>query len=162
VERPFFDTNILVYSFDQSEPVKQGQAQALIERSIEVRNGVISYQVVQEFLNVALRRFKRILPAAEAQTFLTRVLMPMCEVFPDGRLYAEGITIAEETGWGFYDSLIVASAAAARCTLLWSEDLQDGRVVRGVEIRNPFLARSPRCLSRNGDPRFDEVVPVID
>jgi len=53
-------------------------------------------------------------------------------------LYAEALTIVEETGWGFYDSLIVASAAAAGCAAVWTEDLQDGRVVRGVAIRNPF------------------------
>jgi predicted nucleic acid-binding protein len=140
-ERFFFDTNILVYSFDRSDAAKQRRAQNLIESAIEFRNGVISYQVVQEFLNVALRRFRQTLPPAEARTYLTRILMPMCEVFPDGQLYAEALTFAEETGWGFYDSLIVASAAAARCATLWSEDLQDGRVVRGVTIRNPFPAR---------------------
>lgn len=142
MERPFFDTNIFVYSFDRSDPVKQRRAQTLIERSIELRNGVISYQVVQEFLNVALRRFQRVLPPADARTYMMLILIPMCEVYPDGRLYAEGITIAEETGWGFYDSLIVASAAAAGCTLLWTEDLQNGRMVHGVEIRNPFHLRS--------------------
>lgn len=44
----------------------------------------------------------------------------------------------EETGFSFYDALIVAAAAIGRCRVLWSEDLQHGRVVRGVEIRNPF------------------------
>jgi len=48
------------------------------------------------------------------------------------------VSIMEETGWTFYDSLIV-SAAAARCPVLFTEDLQTGRVVRGVEIRNPFV-----------------------
>ena len=79
-DRLFFDTNILVYSFDRSDPEKQRRAQALIENSIESGNGVISYQVVQEFLNVALRRFRARLPLAEARTYLTRILMPMCEV----------------------------------------------------------------------------------
>jgi predicted nucleic acid-binding protein len=137
-ERFFLDTNIFVYSFDHAYPIKQRQARALIERALESRNGVISYQVIQEFLNVALRRFRQKLPLAEARTFMTRILMPMCEIYPDQRLYAEALTIAEETGWGFYDSLIVTSAAVAGCISLWSEDLQDGRIVRGVKIQNPF------------------------
>jgi predicted nucleic acid-binding protein len=45
----------------------------------------------------------------------------------------------EETGWAFYDSLIVSAAVAARCPVLFREDLQAGRVVRVVEIRNPFV-----------------------
>jgi len=49
-----------------------------------------------------------------------------------------GESIREETGWTFYDSLIVSAAAAARCQVLFTEGLQAGRVVRGVEIRNPF------------------------
>jgi predicted nucleic acid-binding protein len=69
---------------------------------------------------------------------MIRILIPICEVYPDGRLYAEALSIAEETGWGFFDSLIVSSAAVAGCARLWTEDLQDGRLIRGVEIRNPF------------------------
>jgi len=41
----------------------------------------------------------------------------------------------EETGRAFYDSL----TSAPRCPVLFTEDLQAGRVVRGVEIRNPFV-----------------------
>jgi predicted nucleic acid-binding protein len=66
----------------------------------------------------------------------------MCDVYPDGRLYLDALGVAEETGWAFYDCLIVASAAAGGCAALLTEDLQDGRVVRGVSIRNPF--REPR------------------
>jgi predicted nucleic acid-binding protein len=75
---------------------------------------------------------------AEAQAFMQRVLLPLCEVFPDGPLYSEAISVPEERGWTFYDSLIVRSAAAAKCGVLLSEDLQHRRVVRGVEIQNPF------------------------
>jgi predicted nucleic acid-binding protein len=141
-ERLFLDTNILVYSFDRSDPEKQRRAQAVMEKAVETGNGVISYQVVQEFLNVALRHFRIAMLPAEVRTYLNRILMPMCEGYPDGRLYLEALAIVEETGWGFYDSLIVASAAATRCASLLTEDLQDGRVVLGVSIRNPF--REPR------------------
>lgn len=79
---------------------------------------------------------------AEAQLYLARVLMPLCEVFPDASLYANALSIADETGYSFYDALIVGSAIAAGCQVLLHEDLQHRRTVRGVEIQNPFLGRA--------------------
>jgi predicted nucleic acid-binding protein len=137
--RSFLDTNIFVYSFDTSAPEKRRRAQQLISDALREGDGVISYQVVQEFLNVALRRFRKPMSLADAQAYLGRVLWPMCEVLPEERLYRDALSIKEETGWSFYDALVVGSAVAGGCPILLSEDLQDGRVVRGVEIRNPFV-----------------------
>jgi len=136
--RTLLDTNVLVYLFDRRSPKKAHQAQALIAEALDTGRGIISYQVVQEFLNVARRKFLDVLTAREAELFLHRVLWPLCDVLPDMQLYATALSIADETGWTFYDSLIVSSAARAGCSLLFSEDLQAGRVVRGVEIQNPF------------------------
>src|SRR3984957_3443092 len=55
--RFFLDTNIFVYSFDASSPKKAAQARKLIRSAIETRSGIVSYQVLQEFFNVALVRF---------------------------------------------------------------------------------------------------------
>lgn len=137
-EKRFLDTNIFVYSFDTGSRSKRDRARSLIAEALETRNAVISYQVVQEFLNVATRKFPHPLSPVEAQLYLARVLMPLCEVFPDESLYAGALSIAEETGYSFYDSLIVSAAAAAGCQVLLSEDFQHGQVVRGVELRNPF------------------------
>jgi predicted nucleic acid-binding protein len=134
----FLDTNIFVYSFDDLQPQKQKRAQSLIEEAIESEESAISTQVIQEFLNVALGKFSGRLPAGEAMRFLDRVLWPLCKIHPNASLYVGAVSIMEETGWTFYDSLIVSAAAAARCRILFTEDLQAGRVVRGVEIRNPF------------------------
>jgi predicted nucleic acid-binding protein len=75
---------------------------------------------------------------AEARNYLGTVLMPLCSVYPDQRLYATALEIASETQWSFYDSLIVSAAIAGECTRLLTEDLQDGRKIRGVTIQNPF------------------------
>jgi predicted nucleic acid-binding protein len=98
--------------------------------------------VVQEFLNVATRKFAKPMDAMEAQLYLNRVLMPLCEIFPDSGLYAQALSITEESGLAFYDALIVSSALAGGCGLLLTEDLQDGRRLRGLEIRNPFAVRA--------------------
>jgi predicted nucleic acid-binding protein len=138
-ERFFLDTNVLVYTFDAKAPRKQKVARELVARALKDRDGVISYQVTQEFLNVALRKFTPAMSSSEAQTYLRRVLTPLCEVFPDSELYSDAVALAGKSGWTFYDSLIVASAIAGRCRVLYSEDLQAGRVIQGVEIRNPFV-----------------------
>jgi len=135
----FLDTNIFVYSFDVSQPRKQKRAESLIVEAIESEQCAISTQVIQEFLNVALEKFASRLSTGETTKYLDRVLWPLCKVHPTAGLYACAVSIMEETGWAFYDSLIVSAAAAARCPVLFTEDLQTGRVVRGVEIRNPFV-----------------------
>lgn len=136
--RRFLDTNIFAYSFDSSAPAKRKRAQQIIGEALRERNGVISYQVVQEFLNVALSRFRKPMATGSAQAYMERVLLPLCEIFPDAHLFKDALSLKEETGWRFYDALIVSSAIMAGCTVLLTEDLQDGRVLRGLEIRNPF------------------------
>lgn len=136
--RFFLDTNIFVYTFDSEAPVKRERARDLVQIALTDGVGVISYQVVQEFLNVALRKFAVPLTARDADTYLDTVLMPLCEVFPDRKLYASAIALHDRTGWSFYDSLIVGAAQRAGVTALYSEDLQSGRILDGLTVVNPF------------------------
>ena|ERR1022692_990872 len=94
-------------------PPKKDRAKAIVERALSSRDGVISFQIVQEFLSVALRKFRPPMTLTEAQSYLERVLMPLCAVFPGEELYHEALSIADETGWSFYDSLMVSAALAA-------------------------------------------------
>ncbi len=134
----FLDTNVLVYSFDKSAPGKQTIAQGLIKHALSTQRGVISTQVIQEFLNVALRRFATPLIVSESREYLTSVLTPLCQHFPTTGFYNLALLVREETGYSFYDTLILTAAIEMGCSSLLSEDLQGGRVVRGVTIRNPF------------------------
>ena len=134
----FLDTNVFVYTFDTSATLKRTKARDLVASALKSRRGMISYQVVQEFLNLARRKFAKPLTVFEAQNYLEQILMPLCEVFPDSALYSQALSISDETGFSFYDSLILSSAAAAGCTVLWTEDLQHAQRIRGVEVRNPF------------------------
>jgi predicted nucleic acid-binding protein len=134
----FLDTNIFVYAFDSRSRTKRAAANDLISRALTTRSGVTSYQVVQEFLNVAMRKFAKPLLPAEAQLYLNRVLMPLCEIYPTAALYSRALSIAETMGSSFYDALVVGAAEAADCDILWTEDLRHGRRVGRVVIRNPF------------------------
>ncbi|MCC6601687.1 MAG: PIN domain-containing protein [Anaerolineae bacterium] len=134
----FLDTNILVYSFDPSEPAKQQIARELVKTALSSQMGAISSQVVQEFLNVAQRKFAKPMSVTEARRYLNTVLFPLCQHFPSIDLYDKALMLREETGYSFYDALILAAAIESGCQTLLSEDLQDGRTIHNVTILNPF------------------------
>jgi predicted nucleic acid-binding protein len=134
----FLDTNVLVYTFDASAAKKRARARELVQRALETGDGVISWQVVQEFLNVALHRFERPLTSREAVEYVDEVLSPLCRVFPSADLFRDALAIHNETSFRFYDSLIVACASASGARTLYTEDLQSGRELRGLRIENPF------------------------
>ena len=136
----FLDTNVLVYTFDSSAPRKRARARALVKGALENARGVISWQVAQEFLNVALHRFERPLTPREAAEYLHEVLAPLCRIFPSPDLLRDAVAIHTETGFRFYDSLIVAGALASGARILYTEDLQSGRELRGLRIEDPFEA----------------------
>jgi predicted nucleic acid-binding protein len=137
--RVFLDTNIFVYSFDQSAPRKAATAERLIREAIASHKGVVSYQVIQEFFNVALRRFARPLQTYEAEKYLGTVFRPLLVVHSSAALYSEALRMQGRCGLSWYDSLIVAAAAQSGCDVLLTEDLQDGRSFGSVRISNPFV-----------------------
>jgi len=135
----FLDTNVFVYSFDLSSPKKAAQATKLIRKGIETRSGIVSYQVVQEFFNVALRRFAKPMSSADAEQYLATTFRPLLAVHSSPALYAEALRILGRFRLAWYDSLIVASALEGQCDVLYSEDFQDGQHIGNVIISNPFV-----------------------
>lgn len=135
----FLDTNIFVYSFDASAPKKSQQAAELIRRGIQTRQGIVSYQVVQEFFNVALRRFAKSMTTAEAEQYLSTTFRPLLSVHSSQAVYGESLRIAAKFKLSWYDSLIVASALEGHCDVLYSEELQHGQQFEDLQISNPFL-----------------------
>ena len=138
-DRFFLDTNILVYSFDQSTTRKSAEADRLIKQALTTGKGVISYQVVQEFFNVAYRRFPEPMHLEQAEQFLATVLRPLWAVYSSPSLCIRALQILDRFRLQWYDALIVAGALEAKCGILYSEDFQNGQRVGDLEIRNPFL-----------------------
>ena len=137
--RFFLDTNIFVYSFDASAPAKARRATGLIRRAVATGKGVVSFQVVQEFFNVALRRFAQPMTLADAEQYLAAVFRPLMTIHSSQALYAEALRLNERYRLSWYDALIVAAAIESQSTLLFSEDLQDGQRFDGLQVQNPFL-----------------------
>jgi predicted nucleic acid-binding protein len=137
-DKYFLDTNILVYSFDGSQPAKQKISRQLIKRGLEEGIGCISYQVIQEFLNVATRKFTVPIAYKDSRIYLSTVLEPICEVYASIDLYHRALELVERWKYAFYDALIIAAALQNNCTILYSEDLQDGQIIQELKIVNPF------------------------
>jgi predicted nucleic acid-binding protein len=128
-----------VYEFDAGAAAKSARASELVSKAIRTRRGVVSYQVVQEFLNVAFRRFAKPLPPDEAEYYLRTVFMPLLAVHSSPRLFLEAIRIRNVHQLSWYDSLIISAALEADCEILYSEDFQSGRKLEGIKIENPFV-----------------------
>jgi len=136
--RSFLDTNIFVYAFDVNALGKAKKARELIQRSVDTGQGIVSYQVVQEFFNVALRRFAQPLTPAEAEQYLITVFRPLLAIHSSPALYVEALRVAAKHRLPWYDSIIVAAALEGKCATLYSEDFQHGREIEGLRIENPF------------------------
>jgi len=139
-DKYFLDTNIFVYSFDQAQPEKMEKARALIAEALLKGNAVISSQVIQEFLNVATRKFTVPLKLEDAKEYLIKVLNPLCQVYPDLELYQACLDLQREMGYSFYDSLILSAALRSGCNVFFSEDLRAGQYVHSIRIVNPFVS----------------------
>lgn len=137
--RYFLDTNVLVYSIDPLSPLKRKRARDLLAGATTSRLGIISYQVVQEFANVALRKFQSTISRTDLEDLLRRVLFPMMAVPSSPWLFLDALRLQDGNQLAWYDSLIVAAAIQARCTVLYSEDLQHGRRFGDLVVENPFL-----------------------
>jgi len=131
-DRAFFDSNVLIYAMVSGDS-RRGRAQQLV-----AQGGVISVQVLNEFVAVARRKMRMpwedVIEALDA----IRVLFPY-PVAITIETHEAALEVAQKYGLGIYDSLIVAAAIEAHCSALYSEDLQDGQIINGkLTIRNPF------------------------
>jgi predicted nucleic acid-binding protein len=130
--KAFFDSNVLIYAMVSGDSRRE-RAQALV-----AQGGVISVQVLNEFVAVARRKmrmpWKDVIEALEA----VRILFP-APVAITVDTHEAALRLAQECGFGISDALVLSSALDANCSTLYSEALQDGQLIdRRLTIRNPF------------------------
>ncbi len=135
----FLDTNLFIYQLEALDEDKSATANRIIRRGIETKNACISFQVVQECLNIALRKAEIPLDAEQMKMHLETVLAPLWKVSPSLSLYRRGMGIQSRYQYSFYDSLIIAAALDVGCSRLYSEDFQHGQRIESLTIENPFL-----------------------
>jgi predicted nucleic acid-binding protein len=131
----FLDTNILVYAQDGRAPKKQKRSREIITTLVEQDAGVVSTQVLQEFYVAATRKLG-VDPLAAKAVLKTLSMFEMVQVTP--ALIDEAVDGSILNRISFWDALVVVSAASSGCGQIYSEDLNPGQRIRGVEIFNPF------------------------
>jgi predicted nucleic acid-binding protein len=134
----FFDTNVFVYHLDTTDRRKHKVAEKIVRDALATGNACISSQVVQECLNVALRKAEVALPPQAARSYLDAVLLPLMQVTASQALYHRALDAQARWRFSFYDSLIVAGALTAGCRTLLSEDLQHGQSLDSLTVIDPF------------------------
>jgi predicted nucleic acid-binding protein len=126
----FFDSNVLLYLLEDDDP-RSAVAEQLVRAG-----GTISVQVLNEFANIATKKFK-MEPAAIVDSLAP--VRGVCEIVPlELSTHDLSLEIKSVVTIGLYDANIVAAAILAGCDTLYSEDLNHGQRIGGVEIRNPF------------------------
>lgn len=132
----FIDTNVLLYAAlpDPQSTEKRYKARAILTRD----DCTLSMQVLQEFTSQAIRSTRAYAISLNEAEQAVAVWRRFPVAITTLQLYDLGIVLMRRYKLSFWDSMIVAAAKIQSCDTLLSEDMQDGAVIDGVTIRNPF------------------------
>ncbi len=135
--RSFFDTNILVYLFDEDYPERKAQAQTLLKKETENGRIVVSTQVLQEFYVTVTRKLEVPLSPEKAEEVVSQFMVfPLVEISSSHILKA--IRKSINLQFSFWDALIIEAAISGGASILYTEDLQHGQIIDNLKILNPF------------------------
>jgi predicted nucleic acid-binding protein len=133
--RCFVDSNVLAYSDDEGSSLKRDRARELLREVIRSKTGVLSLQVLQEYFSVSTKKLGLSADDARQRVELFSQLDIVILGFPD---LLAAIDLHRLHQFSIWDALVIRAALNGGCRILYSEDLQDGRRIGGLEIVNPF------------------------
>ena len=133
----FFDTNVLLYCFDNANPVKQSSAQQWVTAAWPVGRARCSWQVLNEFYANAVRKMK--MPAADARAAVEDFTVWPLEPW-SLELQRRAWRWSDTAQLNFWDAMILGAADQGGSRWLLSEDFQAGRKFGGVTVVSPFLS----------------------
>ena len=136
----FVDTNILVYAFDSTDPTRQRSAAQLLSRLMDEDRLRLSTQVLQEFYVTMTRKAR---PPWTPERGLAKLddFAAWPVIISDLSLIREAVLLSRDAVLSFWDALIVAAAARSGADTLYTEDLNDGQMIKGVRVVNPFSSQ---------------------
>ncbi len=135
--RTFFDTNVLVYLFDEDSPAKRRRATDLFAGCAREGLILLSPQVLQEFYVTVTRKLARPLSPEAALSAVTHLnALPLVPV--DGETVLRAVGLHQSASLSLWDALIVQAALEGSCRTILSEDMQHGRRFGELVIENPF------------------------
>lgn len=134
----FLDTNLLIYAWDNTELDKKNSIISFLNNIKANSFPVISTQTLGEFYNVAVKK----IGLTKDQTYVIceeySKIFPVYEITTENVLHA--MKISKNTQFSYWDSLILAMAIDTGCSVLYSEDLNNGQEIEGLKIVNPLLS----------------------
>ncbi len=140
IDKVFLDTNILVYLFDKSEKEKQTKVKKLVANHLPHTRMFVSIQVINEFINVTGKKITAPISPVQQKEIIEFIddIFIITPLVLNTTLSA--LEISQKYKLSFWDSLIISSALENKCSILYSEDMQNGfNIFNKIRIVNPFL-----------------------
>lgn len=135
MSKVFIDTNIIVYAADKQDKKRSKLARKLLKELDSSNSGVISTQVLQESF-LAFTKKLEIEPLRAKQ--IVERLTSFETVTVQTQTISKAIDISILSRLSFWDALIIAAAESAKCEIVYTEDLNDGQIISGMRVVNPF------------------------
>jgi len=132
------DTNVLLYAYDKSAPVKQPQAVAVLDHLVRQGLGVLTPQVLAEFFVNAIRKLEPPLNIEEAYERVQNYLLSWDVLDLTGAIVLEAVRGTQVYQMSYWDAQIWASARLYQIPVIFSEDFDTGAVIEGVRFIDPF------------------------
>jgi predicted nucleic acid-binding protein len=131
----FIDTNIILYLYSEDENSKQEIALSLLDSNDEV---IISSQVINEISNVLFKKYK--LSSMDVENAIQEIASNIKVINYNFQTQINAIRLKGESGFQFYDALIIATALEHGCSILFTEDMQHNQIIENsLKIINPFM-----------------------
>ena len=134
----FVDTNVLVYAYDRSEPIKQAIAVTVLASIVRSGAGVISAQVLSEFFNAVTRKILAPLTLEEAHARVQNLLRLLHVVPVTDLIVLEAVRGVREHQLSLWDAQIWAAARLNQIPVILSEDFRGDLVLEGIRVVDPF------------------------
>ncbi len=139
-DRTFVDTNVLIYAHDVDAKAKHEIAKGLLSELWALRTGALSMQVLQEFYVNVTRKIQSPLSKRDARPVVESYAAWCIETTREE--IATAFRLEDDCRIGFWDALILAAAIKCGASRILSEDLNAGQRIAGIQIENPFAART--------------------
>ena len=134
----FVDTNILIYAHDVDADDRHWRARQLVSELWESGLGMLSTQVLSEFYVNVTRKIPSPLDPPTTRALIEPYLSWQVQT-----LGHESVLMASEIQQrqriSYWDALIIHAAASGGAAVLYSEDLNAGQIIEGVEVVNPLI-----------------------
>ena len=132
-DKIFIDTNILLYLLSNDKVKKT------ISKEILGSNYNISTQVLNEFSNISIKKFKLLIE--NIKEIIDKISEETTIFIFSKNTIIDALRLKEKYKFQYYDSLILATALENGCTILYCEDMQHNQIIENqLKIINPFLS----------------------